>query len=579
MTDRKTTSNHNDIEHNTTEQIIVASRFIDQITHAWFNQYLGVSYIAYMLSISDWLMHLSCSPGTQVKLINSAYQKIIKCFNTDNQYINNDRRFKNDLWKEFPFNLYVESFLLLEQFCHEAINIRGVTKHHQLMNHFMMQQLLNIIAPTNFILTNPEILSITQQQQGTNFVKGFNNLIEDVVRTIYKLPPSNHEQFKLGKDLAITPGKVIYRNDLIELIQYSPTTEQVYENPVLIVPACIMKYYILDLSAHNSLVKYLVNEGHTVFMISWKNPGSIDQKLIIDDYVNLGIMATLDVINSVMPGVPINAAGYCIGGTLLAVAAALMANKSDNRFKSLTFFAAQVDFTYAGEILAFVDESQISMLEDVMEQQGYLDGKQMASAFAVMHSHDLIWGRLIRDYWIGERQSLFDIMAWNADATRLPCKMHSEYLEEFFLKNSLIQGDLVINGEGISLVNIDTPIFAVSTTTDHVAPWKSVYKFHFFTKTDLTFVLTTGGHNVGIVSEPGHSGRSYQVMTRKKQDNCLAPDVWKKSAPTYEGSWWPEWQRWLITHSGIKTNLPKIGNKQKGYSILCNAPGTYVFKK
>ena len=579
MTELKTISNHSSIEQKTIEQSIVANKFLDQITHTWINQYLGGSYIAYQLSIIDWLMHLTVSPGTQIKLINSAYQKIISCLTDYDQYNSNDRRFKNELWTKFPFNLYVESFLFCEQFWHEAINIQGVTKHHQLMNHFMVQQILNMIAPTNFILTNPEILSITQQQQGANFVKGFNNLIEDTVRTIYKLPPSDKEQFQIGKELAVTPGKVIYRNNLIELIQYSPTTEQVYEAPVLIVPACIMKYYILDLSSHNSLVKYLVNEGHTVFMISWKNPEAIDQKLGIDDYVNLGIMATLDVINSIMPGLPINAAGYCIGGTLLAVAAAFMAGKSDNRLQSITFFAAQVDFTYAGEVLAFIDESQISMLEDVMGQQGYLDGKQMASAFAVMHSHDLIWGRLIRDYFIGERQSLFDIMAWNADATRLPCKMHSEYLEEFFLKNSLIQGDFIVNGEGISLVNIKVPVFAVSTSTDHVAPWKSVYKLHFFTKTDLTFLLTTGGHNVGIVSEPGHKGRSYQVMTRKKQDNCLAPDAWKKSAPSYEGSWWPEWQRWLVSRSGIKTNPPSMGNQHKGHVVLCDAPGTYVFKK
>lgn len=551
--------------------------FLDQIFHAWLNQYFGVSSIAYLLSFYDWLMHFSCSPDSQINLIMSAYKKSINYF--DNQLENNDRRFKNDLWKIFPFNYYVKSFLLSEQFWHEAVNIRGVTQHHQLMNHFMVQQLLNIIAPTNSIFTNPEIMSITNSQNGMNLINGFSNFIEDMMPTWCGSPKDNTEKFQVGKNLAHTLGKVIYRNNLIELIQYSPSTEQVYSNPILIVPACIMKYYILDLSSHNSLVKYLVDQGHTVFMISWKNPEYIDQKLVIDDYINLGVLSAINVISDMMPNVPINAAGYCIGGTLLMIAAAYLSGKNDNRLKTVTLFAAQIDFTYAGEILAFVDESQVSMLQDVMEQQGYLDGKQMASAFAIMHSHDLIWGRFIKNYCMGEKQSSFDIMAWNADATRLPCKMHSEYLEEFFLKNSLIQGDFKVNNEGVSLVNINVPIFAVSTLTDHVAPWKSVYKVHFFTKTDLTFVLTTGGHNVGIVSEPGHAGRSYQVMSRKNKENCLAPDAWKKSAPVKDGSWWPEWQNWLIGYSGEKVIPPKSGNKAKGYAILCDAPGTYVLKK
>lgn len=561
-------------------QTTASNIFLDQVFHAWINQYFGVSSIAYLLSIFDWVMHLGVAPGAQIQLILSAYAKIFKLLNTTKEEINNDRRFKNELWQEYPFSLYVKNFLLCEQFWHEAVNVRGITKHHQLMNHFMVQQLLNMMAPTNFILTNPEILSVIKNQQGQNFIKGMNNFLEDLLK-ITKISSNNKpEQFQVGQNLAITPGKVIYRNKLIELIQYSPTTEQVYVTPILIVPACIMKYYILDLSSHNSLVKYLVGEGHTVFMISWKNPDEIDHDLVIDDYINLGIIAAIDVINSVIPGVQINATGYCIGGTLLMMAAAYMAAKADDRLKSITLFAAQIDFTYAGEVMAFVDESQIAMLEDVMQQQGYLDGKQMASAFAVMHSHDLIWGKIIKDYIIGERQSLFDIMAWNADATRLPCKMHSEYLEKCFLKNSLIQGDFVINGEGISLININIPIFAVSTLTDHVAPWKSVYKLNFFTKTDLTFLLTTGGHNVGIVSEPGHKGRSYQVLTKKKKDKCLSAEEWKKTAPSYEGSWWPEWQKWIATHhSGIKVSPPKMGNKEKGYAVLCDAPGVYVFKK
>lgn len=551
--------------------------FLDHLFHTWLNQYFGVSAISNMLSMCDWLMHFSCSPDSQMNLTMSFYQKMLNYF--DNNWEHNDRRFKNDLWKTFPFNYYVKSFLLAEQFLHEAANIRGVSKHHQLMNHFMVQQLLNIIAPTNNIFTNPEVLDASYKQNGANFINGFNNFLEDTLNTSYGIPKHTPDKFEVGKNIAITPGKVIYKNELIELIQYAPSTPQVYSKPVLIVPACIMKYYILDLSAHNSLVKYLVSQGHTVFMISWKNPEIIDQKLTIDDYVNLGVLSAIDVVNKLMPNIPINTVGYCIGGTLLMIAAAYLAGKKDRRINTVTLFAAQIDFTYAGEILAFVDESQVTMLKDVMQCQGYLEGKQMASAFAIMHSHDLIWGKIIKEYLLGERQSAFDLMAWNADATRLPAKMHTQYLEEFFLDNALIQGDFTVNKQGISLVNIDVPIFAVSTVTDHVAPWKSVYKVHFFTKTDLTFVLTTGGHNVGIVSEPGHAGRLYQVMARKQQDVCLSPDAWKKTAPSKEGSWWPEWQNWLASFSGEKIVPPKMGDKAKGYPILCDAPGTYVFKK
>ncbi len=581
MTNQQIVRNDNKTAFSTTNRLMATNTFLDQVFHAWLNQYIGVSSIAYQLSMFDWLMHLMVSPGTQLGLMQKFYENVFYWITS--QYECTDRRFKNDLWKEFPFNFYAEGFLQCEKFWRDAANVKGVTKHHQLMNQFMLQQILNMMAPTNFVWSNPEVLSIAEQQKGANFVKGFSNLLEDLSAAIYKSPIKNkdhkEEKFQVGKDIAITPGKVIYRNNLIELIQYSPTTEQVYSTPILIVPACIMKYYILDLSAHNSLVKYLVGEGHTVFMISWKNPSYIERNLVIDDYINLGVMSAIDVISSVIPNTPINAVGYCIGGTLLAIAAAFMAGKSDNRLKSVTLFAAQVDFTYAGEILVFVDDSQISMLEDVMSQKGYLEGKQMADSFAVVHSHDLIWGRLIRDYLIGERQPLFDIMAWNADSTRLPYKMHSEYLKEFFLNDSLIQGNFSVNGEGISLININVPIFAVGTVTDHVAPWKSVYKLNFFTKTDFTFLLTSGGHNVGIVSEPGHHGRSYQVMTKKKHDKCIAADAWQKSAPFFEGSWWPEWQRWAAGFSETKVSPPSIGNKEKGYSILCDAPGVYVLQK
>lgn len=566
--------------------------FFDKLFHVFVNQQLGVSP-AFNLSLFDWLLHLSISPEKQIQLMQSAYQKAMQLREYALQYYSKesnlpsigpqvgDRRFRNDSWKEFPFNLYSEAFLLFEQFWKEAIDtVPGITKHHKLMNHFILQQILNIISPTNGVFTNPEILSVTNKQKGANFIQGFNNLLEDIPRKIASLPQVGMEKFQVGKNLAITPGKIVYRNELIELIQYTPTTNEVYKEPILIVPACIMKYYILDLSENNSLVKYLVSQGHTVFMISWKNPTYQDSNLGFDDYINLGLMSAIDTINNIIPNTQIHTVGYCLGGTMLAVTAAYMAGKSDARLKTVTLLAAQVDFQSAGELLVFMDESQLSMLKDSMWKQGYLDGPQMANAFNVMHSNELIWGRIVQDYLIGDRRPLFDVMAWNSDVTRLPAKMHSEYLEELFLTNSLIQGNFAVNNEGISLSNIDVPIFAVGTVADHVAPWKSVYKINFFTKVDVTFVLTTGGHNVGIVSEPGHKGRSYQVKLKKQQDKCLTQDAWQKTAPTKEGSWWVEWESWLVNYSDVtKVQPPGIGNKKKGYPVLGDAPGTYVLQK
>ena len=387
------------------------------------------------------------------------------------------------------------------------------------------------------------------------------------------------EKFQVGKNLAITPGKVIYQNDLIELIQYSPTTEDVYAEPVLIIPAWIMKYYILDLSSHNSLVKYLLNKNHTVFMISWKNPGSADRNLDFEDYLNLGIMDALNVISAIVPHEKVQAVGYCLGGTLLTIAAAAMARDGDDRLKSITLFAAQVDYEDAGELLLFIDESQITFLEDVMWDHGYLDSSRLAGTFDMLRSYDLVWSRGIEKYLLGKRYQFTDLMAWNADATRLPYKMHSEYLRKLFLHNTLSNGKFTVKGSPIVLNNIKAPIFSVATQKDHISPWKSVFKLHLFTDTEITFLLTTGGHNAGIVSEPNHPRRSYQVSVHKREDRHVFPEEWQADTPSHEGSWWPVWEEWLAAHSGELGRPPSMGQPQKGYKILRDAPGLYVMGK
>jgi polyhydroxyalkanoate synthase len=381
------------------------------------------------------------------------------------------------------------------------------------------------------------------------------------------------ERFAVGKNLAVTPGKVIYRNRLMELIQYEPTTPTVHAEPVLIIPAWIMKYYILDLSPENSLVRYLLSQGHQVFMISWKNPTSEDRDLGLKDYVDLGARRAIETVSDIAKK-PIHCAGYCLGGTLSAIVAAAMARDHDGRLASLSLFAAQTDFTEAGELMMFIDEGQVSYLEDLMWTQGFLDARQMSGAFQLLRSNDLIWSRLVHDYLLGEREPFSDLMAWNADATRMPYRMHSEYLRKLFLDNELAEGRFSVDGRRVALEEIALPIFAVATERDHVAPWQSVFKIHTLTSADVTFLLASGGHNAGIVSEPGHAGRNYRLLTSGRSDRVLDPDAWLAAAEKKEGSWWPAWQNWLAEHSEgrVKARTPGA----RSHPAICDAPGTYV---
>lgn len=365
----------------------------------------------------------------------------------------------------------------------------------------------------------------------------------------------------------------MFGNELIELIQYYPTTDKVHPQPIRIVPAWIMKYYILDLSPQNSLVKYLTGQGFTVFMISWRNPGAKDRDVAFDDYRTLGVEAALATIEDIIPDRQVHALGYCLGGTLLSIAAAAMARDGDNRLKSITLLAAQVDFTEAGELTLFINESQVAFLEDVMWQRGVLDTTQMAGAFQLLRSNDLIWSRLTRDYLMGERSPPSDLMAWNADATRLPYRMHSEYLRKLFLNNDLAAGRYLVEGRPISLSDIHTPMFVVGTVLDHVAPWKSAYKIHFLVDADVTFLLTSGGHNAGIVAPPGEEGHSYRVRTKAADATYVGPDEWLKTAQPVEGSWWLEWTKWVAARSGEPSAPPRMAVDGQA---LPDAPGGYV---
>ncbi len=339
-------------------------------------------------------------------------------------------------------------------------------------------------------------------------------------------------------------------------------------------PAWIMKYYILDLSPGNSLIHYLVAQGFTVFMISWRNPDESDRDLSMEDYRQLGVMSAIEQVKAILPGRKIHAVGYCLGGTLLSIAAATMARDGDDILKSISLFAAQLDFTEAGELTLFINESQVSFLEDLMRSEGFLPGGQMAGAFHLLRSKDLIWSKAVHEYLMGEREPLTDMMAWNADATRLPYRMHSEYLRRLFLDNDLAEGRFETEGRPIALNDIRAPIFAVGTETDHVAPWRSAFKIHLLTDADVTFLLTSGGHNAGVVSEPGHKGRHYRVRRKGDHDHYLAPDCWLRQSDYHDGSWWPEWAAWLAALSTEDQSPPPFSDGK----CLADAPGTYVFQ-
>ena len=517
---------------------------------------LGVKFVGYA-------MQCGAAPGTQTRCVEPSPH---------------DKRFAGDAWRQWPYNLISQGFLLQEQWWASAtVGIRGVSKHHENAVSFGARQVLDMLAPSNNPITNPAVFQQTVQQGGMNLWRGTQYLIEDMNRARNGEKPVGTEAFRVGHDIAATPGQVVYRNRLIELIQYAPTTDKVRPEPILIVPAWIMKFYILDLSPQNSLVKYLVDQGFTVFMISWKNPVSDDRDLGMDDYRTLGVMAALEAINAISGQEKVHAAGYCLGGTLLSIAAAAMARDGDDRLGSVTLFAAQTDFTEAGELMLFIDESQLTFLEDMMWEKGFLDTKQMAGAFQMLRSNDLLWSRVISEFLMGERAPMIDLMAWNADATRLPYRMHSEYLRRLFLDNDLAEGRYEVDCKPIALTDIRAPIFAVGTERDHVAPWHSVHKIQLLTDTEVTFVLTTSGHNAGIVSEPGHPGRSYRVKTKSFDDLYSAPQAWAAEATHKEGSWWPEWVAWLVHRSGQLQYPTKTGSPHARYAPLCAAPGTYVF--
>jgi polyhydroxyalkanoate synthase len=564
----------------------------DRALHAMLGRATrAVSPTSLLLAYADWMSHLALSPAKQAHLVQKALRKANRlalylphavagtaepCI----EPLEQDRRFKHPDWQRWPFNAIYQSFLLVQQWWYNATTeVRGVSRHNEDIATFAARQLLDIVSPSNFLLTNPEVLRRTLESGGANLYQGWLHAVEDWERGQAGRPPAGAEAFRVGSDVAVTPGKVVFRNRLIELLQYAPRTEKVHPEPILIVPAWIMKYYVLDLSPGNSLVKYLVDQGHTVFCISWKNPAAADRDRGMEDYLRMGMRDALEAVAAIVPGAKVHAVGYCLGGTLAAIGAAAMARDDDDRLASLSLLASQTDFTEPGELGLFIDESEVTFLEEIMFDRGYLSAGQMAGAFELLRSNDLFWSRLVREYLMGERRPMSDLMAWNADATRMPYRMHSEYLRRLYLQNDLAEGRYRVAGRPIALNDIRLPLFCLGTAADHVAPWRSVYKLHLLTDAEITFVLAGGGHNTGIVSEPGGRNRGYRVLVRPYDGKYLDPDAYLAQATARDGSWWPQWHGWLRARSGDPVPPPPLGAPASGYVPLADAPGTYVLEK
>ena len=542
----------------------------DDYAHAWW----------------EWYLNVATHPPRQAALATSAYEKMLDSWQFAARAVSGeplspgaeDKTFADPAWNVWPFNVYARAYNNWASWWHQALAHHGSMDHGLARASFAGRLLLDAASPANFLHTNPELLKRTAAESGQNLIRGLKHWIEDVQRMASGQGRAAAEtQFAVGKDVAVTPGKVVFRNRLIELLQYSPTTADVYAEPILITPAWIMKYYILDLSPRNSLVRFLVERGHTVFMISWKNPEVADRDLGLEDYVQLGFLDALAEVRRIVPDHKVHAVGYCIGGTLLTIAAALLAARRDHSLASVSLFAAQADFSEPGELSVFITPSQISMLEAMMNKTGVLESERMGGAFALLRSRDLMWGPAVEQYVRGERPAVNDLMAWNADGTRMPARMHGEYLERLYLKNELAKGEFTLGGEPVDLAKVRVPMFVVGTETDHVAPWHSVYKVRALTRsTDYTFLLTSGGHNAGIVSGPVHPKRRYRLLTWSDATTTLTPEQWHQRARQHDGSWWPAWAQWLSEHSSARRVPARAVAATGAGGVREDAPGSYV---
>jgi len=486
-----------------------------------------------------------------------------------------DNRFRSELWQNnLVFDYIKQSYLIAAQNIQKTVSeVEGLDAQTARKVKFFTRQYVDALAPTNFVMTNPEVLKTTVETGGKNLLDGLNHLLHDLERGHGKLAISmtDYKAFKMGENVATTPGKVIYQNELMQLIQYQPATKEVCKTPLLIVPPWINKYYILDLRQKNSFIKWAVDQGITVFVISWVNPGKELASKGFEDYMLEGPLAALDAVEKATGESEVNMIGYCLGGTLTASALAWMAAQQQSRVKSVTFFTALLDFSEPGELGVFVDEGVLANLEKKMQQRGYLEGAEMAGTFNMLRANDLIWSFVVNNYLLGKDPFPFDLLYWNSDSTRMPAKMHTFYLRNMYIRNQLREpGGITLAGVPIDLSRADIPAYFISTVEDHIAPWKCTYLGARLLKGPVRFVLGGSGHIAGIVNPP--AANKYWYWTNDHLPGSA--DEWLASASKHEGSWWNDWGNWLAGFGGEK--IPARVPGDGGLKIIEDAPGTYA---
>ena len=489
-----------------------------------------------------------------------------------------DKRFKDDAWKDNEvFDFIKQSYLLSARYVQDLVGrAEGLDEKTAQKVDFYSRQFIDAMSPSNFVLTNPEVLRKTAETGGENLIRGLSNLLGDLARGRGKLAikMTDMDAFQLGENIAVSPGRVVYQNALMQLIQYSPTTPSVLQRPLLIIPPWINKFYILDLRPKNSFVRWAVSQGHTVFMISWINPDESMAGKGFEDYMQEGVLDALGAIQQITGEQGVNAIGYCLGGTLLACTLAWMKNKGDDRIKSATFFVTMVDFAEAGELGVFIDEEQLASLDEKMQRQGVLEGADMAQTFNMLRANDLIWSFVVNNYLLGNEPLQFDLLYWNSDATRMPARMHSYYLHNMYHANLLAKGELELAGERIDLGRVETPAYFISTREDHIAPWRSTYVGTQLLGSrvdgNVRFVLAASGHIAGIVNPPDSGKYNHWI-----NDNLPpTPEQWLSGAQEMSGSWWPHWHRWVsaLDDRTVPAREPGEGSLQ----AIEDAPGSYV---
>ncbi len=491
-----------------------------------------------------------------------------------------DKRFKDAAWNEsYLFDYIKQSYLLTARWLQRTVNnVDGLDAKTQKKVDFYTRQFVDAMAPSNFVMTNPEVLRATIDSNGENLIKGLQNLLEDMERGKGKLNIKmvDAKAFDVGGNVATAPGQVIYQNDLMQLIQYNPTTEQVYKRPLYIVPPWINKFYILDLKPENSFIRWMVDHGYTVFVVSWNQPDERHVDKTFESYMREGILDGLDAVKQATGEEEVTAIGYCIGGTLMASTLAWMAAKGIDRIKAVTFFAAQVEFSEAGELSVFIDEEQIKYFEELMAEKGYLEGTEMAATFNMLRANDLIWSFVVNNYLLGKEPFPFDLLYWNADATRMPAKMHSFYLRNMYQRNLLAQpGGLELAGEKIDLRKIKIPVYLQASREDHIAPFRSVYKATQLYSGPVRFMLAGSGHIAGVINPP--RAKKYQHWVNDIKTNPPSVEEWMQGATEHPGSWWEDWDKWLSKKSGakVKARVPGDGKLKP----IEPAPGSYVKKR